>query len=368
MANAVVASKQVLNTSFLSTDTVKNIAISSVDTTKSIIVASFITSAGTNDPEDLFITFRFTSATNVRVERGGTPNQVLVDVHLEVLEFSSGVSVQHVFHNPGGSASSNVAISSVDTSKTFVMGSTQTTETAWDNTVDAVYNLTSSTNVNIEFAAAPPADCDIALQVVTIDTASVQKIVHDSNAAVTSENIVISAVDPDKTFLTASRRRLAGSTDLPGNEIKAIVLTGSTTINMSSYATQSNSRRYVIYIVEIDTPGFTCQTGNITVGAGTDFVDQAISSVIQTKSIVGNFTGSPYSIMGIDDPVTDARYHAYTWEFINDTTIRCERESSATADNTAVVYQALAFQDSPSVSSSANFFPFFQPFQMQRKA
>lgn len=142
-----------------------NITISSVDITKSIPIVTV--RAGANNTEYLFVKAELTSSTNLRLTRDSAIVGTTI-VEWQVVELSSISNLQKLTGSIDitTTAFKDISISSVDLSKAFVIGTTQSDV---GNVYGGffTYQLTTSTNVRIStYTTISPATASYVIYVI----------------------------------------------------------------------------------------------------------------------------------------------------------------------------------------------------------
>jgi hypothetical protein len=150
--------------------------ITAVDLSKSILYFNLYNSTG--NPNQGLFRGSISSTTQLLFQAGNSFDATeYAYIRYWVVEFSSGVTVQRGLVNNIYSVAQSVSITSVNTSKTFVLNYFKSVRTSISDRQWVVSDLTSSTNVDFYNGFAGPAEAtDDAYQVVEYDTATVQKV------------------------------------------------------------------------------------------------------------------------------------------------------------------------------------------------
>lgn len=223
----------------------------------------------TSDPTNR-VTCELTNATTVTVRAGATNVDNVVQWY--VVEFGSGMTVQRGLTtlcagNGAACRTVNVPLSTVDTTKTFVLVTERITESAQDNderwTVQA--RLTSATNLELARGQGGTA-LSVAWQVIEMNDASVQSGLTSIVDGVSSNTAGITAVDPTKSFLVFSRRAASNVAGVEGRYQVRGELTNGTTL---TFTRARNQRQIDIawFVVTLN-DGTTVQRGTAAVVAG----------------------------------------------------------------------------------------------------
>jgi len=236
----------------------------------------------TSDPTDR-VTCELTNATTVTVR--ASTNNVDNVVQWYVVEFGSGMTVQRGLTtlcagNGAPCRTVNVPLSTVDTTKTFVLVTERIAESAQDNderwTVRA--RLTSATNLELARNEAGVA-LPVAWQVIQMDDAVVQSnLVTIANGSLSNTATIPTAVDPTKSFLVFSRR---AASNMAGNEGRYQVrgeLTNGTTLTFTRAGTQ-RAVDISWFVVSLN-DGTSVQRGVATAAGGTNTQNVALAPAV----------------------------------------------------------------------------------------
>jgi len=123
---------------------IEDFSISDINLNNTFIAGSWVT-AGTGMSS--YVSFRFTSATNLRIQVGGSgPNNVR---WVAFIVSHPDVECQHMSHTLSTSQSASVAINSVDVNKAWVVSTTYGESTDTSNDGSATAQIASSTAVDV---------------------------------------------------------------------------------------------------------------------------------------------------------------------------------------------------------------------------
>lgn len=291
------------------------ITISAVDTTKAFVKISW--RIDNNEPQYYLVSAQLENSTTVRIQRyssGGNP----VNLRWQVVEFSSGVTVQRG-SRVLNSATENVTISAVDTSKSFPILTLRNIGIIYspDDGVEAY--ISSSTNLQLS-AGVAGAWVTMEWQVVEYDTASVQVV----QQAVSSQNVNvgISSVNLDQTFLIGTWSPSTGLNPL-ANLWPNWKLTSSTNLNFYRYSTGTSTINCTVYIVTI--PGeISVQRVNVTVPNGNFYHEETITEVDMDRTLlIGATNGCALTAANTSDD--SAAVTAFAFGYISSTIARVTR-------------------------------------------
>ncbi|MBE7439779.1 MAG: hypothetical protein HS115_15080 [Spirochaetales bacterium] len=175
-----------------------DVAITAVNLSRSFALCYFMT--GSSNPQTV-PTCQLTSTTNLQIRTGAALSATTVSWY--VVQFASGAAVQRNSLNmASGDSTSNVTITSVDTTKAFVIVYARMNDSSVGNderrTVKA--RLTSSTNLEISRRESGSA-IDIEWQVVELDGASVKAGQATIGSGASSVIAPVAPVNAGSSFL-----------------------------------------------------------------------------------------------------------------------------------------------------------------------
>jgi len=254
------------------------VTISTVDPLKSILFYSCRRNDVTGAQGTRLVGV-LTDSTTITFYKDDTSHDITVEWQL--LEFSSGVVVQHGT-TTADSSDINITISSVTLANSFVLCDGYWNDATFTRSVEKVNAaLTSPTNLNIERGASISGQRAV-YQVVQIDNASVQTDVK--NFTLVTDTVTITSVDTSKTFV------FTGATDDTGNNVRkiddwgvSVDLTASDTLTFRHY---NNGRSYNCrwYVVTLSDDGFAVQRNNHTFSS-TNAENITLNSLLQNYSV-----------------------------------------------------------------------------------
>jgi hypothetical protein len=265
------------------------------DTTKTFMV--FQATSSDNTVNSSNVRCFIASTVTITCERNSTTGTVNIRWHTS--EFTSGVKVQHLQPLSCAGTTTNVTITSVDTSKTFLLYSYESDGTTQDGNDFRAIRLTNSTNVEIVFSSGSCGVVEQALQVVEYSGASVTRGLTGAMAASSTTLSVssLSSVNTSKTMLIYSYRTAASANpdmceDMIRGEITtATSLTFSRGDGAAGCATQAID---AIAWERIEfTDGSTVQQVTATMSSGTGTANVSINAVDTSKTIV--FAGGQWT-------------------------------------------------------------------------
>jgi hypothetical protein len=198
------------------------------------------------DRPGLMPTCELTSSTTVLITYYDTASTI--NVRWQVVEFANGVAVQRGLQTlAAGVGSANVAISSVDTARSFVLVTSRANLIGgvWDGPGDELRTvrarLTSATNLELSRNASAGAAVDVAWQVVQMDEATVQSNLTTIGAGSTSATATLPvAVNPNATFLVFNARAASGAAGNEGDWMARGTLTDATTLTFRRQGSGTN--------------------------------------------------------------------------------------------------------------------------------
>ncbi|MBD3239495.1 MAG: hypothetical protein GF331_02845, partial [Chitinivibrionales bacterium] len=219
------------------------VTISSVVKTQSFLLFSV---AAAGNPSDFNVGGEITDATTLTFERFGTSGDVSIE--WQVLEFSSGVTVQHgrlQRHGTGLAGDTTVPISSVDLGRSFATVTMSNSGSSLNNNEDATADITHADSLRIALSGGPD-EADFFWQVVQFDGATVQKLTPSMGTAdLTTTATLGTAVDPSRSMLIGNFR---GPGAWAPSERPRAELTDGNTVTLTRDAGGSTAD-FVLYVV-----------------------------------------------------------------------------------------------------------------------
>lgn len=275
-----------------------------------------------DDPNDININIGFngTSKSEIRIERNSVSHNTEVYIEWQVIEYDSGVTVQH--GTSTGTTSEDITISSVTLSQSW-------SRVSWLNVGsdygydDYMYSwLTSTTNLHLESGSGQVSP-ERRWQVVDYDNCDVQQVSGTLAYSDTQSNETITSVDLTKTLLRAECIGDYNPDDFNG--IPNYLLTSATNARVIRQDDNQAPQYYYIYVIEFS-DDVSVQRGSETFSAGQENKGLTISTVNTDLTIVeggGNHRGAFHRN---DDTVTEANRVFFTLEIEDSTTLRARRE------------------------------------------
>jgi hypothetical protein len=148
-AGATIASIQ--SVSLTGSAATRSSAITTVDLTKSIIISNGNTTSGSNlEDTEVQRMVSFASGTSLQ-DQGSTSGNASITSNYMIVEFSTGISSLQTFTvtlSTATSATTNQAVTAVDTSKSILIYTGVHSTVATLGSISAALELTSSTNVS----------------------------------------------------------------------------------------------------------------------------------------------------------------------------------------------------------------------------
>ena len=193
---------------------------------KSFLV--FGISGSNNAPNNIQVSGQLTNSTTVTFRRIGSAGSITV--HWYVAEFLSGVNVQRGTQQLPGAANpadTDVAISTVDLTKSFPLISFRTDGTGYDSNDSIRAKLTTTTNLRL-FAQDAGLTAFVEWQVVEYVDANVQTgDVHFNSGDTSQPASLAPAVITAKSWLVFSHESVTGPPDIGRTLVRGVVTDGS---------------------------------------------------------------------------------------------------------------------------------------------
>lgn len=280
----------------------ETVTISAVDTTRSFLTFS-VRSTG-NEPEDSRVLGSLASSTTLAFQRvGDNPSPPTITIAWSVVSYACGVTVQRgTAAAQNGTTTIDVPISAVDTSASFVLGTSVPDATALTYGGDdlVVYELTSSTNLRISTdTEAAVGAAAFGWQVITFDDPGdidVQIVSATLGVGTGTTTVGLSSpVDLASTFILASPFAFPGGTEMGERTVRARLLDASTVEVYRSVTTESIAAR--IQVVTLN-EGTTVQRGLVTMSPGTSVGTASLSPVDASRSTAFTTVMEPGSLSG----------------------------------------------------------------------
>ena len=327
---AVLKSVQRGTATFASGANTTTITINLVDTSKTIVWGGISWGGGRFASSNANATrfgFQLVNPLTLNLQRLGAPAQATV-AEWYVAEFSKGVLVQRgraAF--AAGTATLNVTISAIDTTKTFVLVSSainsasQTNDERW--TIRA--RLTSNTNLELSRNETGTV-VDAYWQVIQIDSAVVQRGLTTIGAGASSATVAISSVDTTKSFLVLSARAAAAVSGVESRYMVRGRITSPIQLTFDRIDT-TISVQIAWEVVSLN-DGSLVRSGSVVVPAANPSQSAIFPSVDTTRSIslISLSGGAGTATANLDET-------AFTHRLTSDTSLTFTRAGTGTAAN-----------------------------------
>ena len=292
--------------------------IAAVDPTRAFL--TFTVRGSDNSPDDLLVTGELTNATTVTFAREGVTGTM--NVEWSVVEFVSGVTVQRGSATLS-STTTNVPISSVDLSRSFVLTNSRVTGGTFGASDFPRAALTSSTNLRISIPSS--AGNVVKWQVIQYDDASVQRGTTSFASGDSSKTATVSAVDTSKAWLVYSNSTAAGTANNIGQKLIRGRVTNGTTLTFDRSST-GQTLDLAWELVEF-TDTTSVQHASVAFASSQTLQDVTITAVDPTRSIaVGGTTlyGGRSSYTADDNPGVGW----FTTTLTSSTNLRVQRDTA----------------------------------------
>lgn len=279
----------------------KTVTISAVDTTKSFLTFT-VRSAG-NEPEDSRVLGSLASSTTLTFQRNGdNASPPTITIEWSVVTYSCGVSVQRGTVAQNGTTTIDVPITAVDTTASFVLGTSvpDTTALTYGGNDLVAYELTSSTNLRISTdTEATLGAASFGWQVITFSDPGdidVQTVSATLGAGTGTTTVALSSpVDLASTFILASPYANPAGTEMGERTIRARLVDASTVEVYRAVTTESIVAR--IQVVTLN-DGTLVQRGLVTMSPGTSVATASLSPVDTSRSTAFTTVMEPGSLSG----------------------------------------------------------------------
>jgi hypothetical protein len=273
MASLVLKQIEKNTVSFAATDVTKTITLATplTDATKTMLFWN--ASINSANSIDFNVLGRVVNSTTIQFERAATPNAAAT-VYYEVSEFLQGITVQHLNFQQA-LPTTQTTISTRNLAKTFAMicnkgsGSGLGTDDLFHASFRDSTTLTTS-------GAATQASAVVAVQVVQIDDATVQKFAGTFGTGATKA-VTLTTIDPTKTFWVFGNQSVTSPFTMDNAMYLSYTDTTTLTFNRKKAASAMDAS-YVGYAVSLPT-GVTVQNINTVIAASGTTVTPTFSSV-----------------------------------------------------------------------------------------
>lgn len=257
---------------FTTTDETKTVTLTNTltDTTKTILL--FTASSASGAPEDYDILGRVLSTTQIQFERTVGPTTDCI-VEYQVIEFVQGITVQHKYFTQTA-ATTDTAISTVTLSKAFPILSMNQSGTTFGANDIMTADITTTTN--LQTFSGSYTSCPVAVQIVEIDDATVQRISGTYGTGTTADVGISTIVESDTFWLFT----MSTTSSFFFENIPYLSFVNTTTLRFTRYDTTGINFNYIVYVVSIANGGITVQNIATTITSGNTSVSPSISNVV----------------------------------------------------------------------------------------
>ena len=334
-------------------------SISTVDTSKSFVVFSSKGDPGSQTTGGkLSVCGYFSSTTQLTFERNNSGGDTDITIKWYVVSFASGVAVQHGSTSDVRNNTSDVTISSVTTSQSFVVVSTMGSY-GWDygGAQFVRGNIQSSTALRLRARGTTSAGNTCKWQVVDYTGASVQLLTGVHSAGTTSGTVSISSITLSNSFIVGNAGHNTSDTGSP--EFEPIWrLASSSTIGWERQNSYED-RSYVYQVVSIANE-ISVQRGDETLtGTSTSFSDTLTS--VDTAKVFPLVNGPNGHVARRTGSTGNFDSGAFTFEIniASSTSLAGSRAYGATNYDAKLYWEVVEFVSStvsPSSISSAEAF------------
>jgi hypothetical protein len=328
--------------SFASTDVTKTVTLATpltTDTSKTMLLFSVKTN--TAAPISFLVRGTIVSITQIEFNRASTP-AADCDVEYEVIEFKQGIYVQHISGISMVSTTVNTTISSVDTTKSFVITSNMNTGSTWGSD-DFVYgDLTTSTNLALVIDSTASAD-RVDVQVVQIDDAVVQKIT-DTFGTGDTKDITVTTITEDKTFWFFG---VTSNATTYMKDVPYLSYVNSTTLRFTRANAAGIDFTIKLFVVSL-TKGIIVQNIITTIASSDSTVSPTIPTAIEVPNTSLNISGVNQRFATSNTTSDNAAYSSFALSALSATQFTATRAAAASLAATTNV-QVLEFSTATTI-------------------
>lgn len=315
--------------SFATTDVTQTVTLARTlnDTSKTILFCS--ARVASNSPVNYNILGRVLSTTQIQFERAATPGVAAV-VNYEVAEFVQGISVQH-FYFTQTSTTVNTTITAVTLANSFAIITNKGAGSGWGTDDAFTANLTTTTNLQT-VGTATQASAVVAVQVIQIDDASVQKF-SDTYGTGATKDITVTSITENQTFWVFGLNYTASPTTM--DQVPYLSYVNSTTLRFTRVSAAGPNFPIILYVVSIS-PGVTVQNIATTIASSGSSVSPTITSV--NPDLTDLLVNGIYQKFGSSNVADDdAGYNAITVSGLTSTAFTATRASTPAVSMTSNV-------------------------------
>ncbi len=273
------------------------------------------------------VRIRLTSTTNITIDR--QDGNGIIDLRVFTVEFDTGVDVQHGTVTLTSGTSIDQSITSIDTSKSFIIMSHKlsTAESDWNGSSLPSARFLSGVSLRFEVGESATQSLHIAYQVVQItELGSVQSGTTIITSSQTSNSATITSIDTAKSFMVCSYH-------FNNNGVKLFQNQGTVQGKFDSSTSISFSRGVAQGTIMIFWFVIQMNDGTKTQQVVSNFSDQQFDKNVGINSVATNRSCvfSPvkgFSAKNLSTDTDDNWGRGFTtFEFVNSTTVKCKRGS-----------------------------------------
>ena len=297
------------------------------DTTNAIIL--FTVESTASNAKEYNVAGRIISTTQIEFNRLAATLLTTPTVEWQVIEFTQGITVQHIYQTLTA-LSTDIAITAVDLAKTFPIVTVARLANPYGADDNILTEITTTTNVNC--IAVNTTEVGVAIQIVQIDDASVQKFATTYGTGATKD-ITVTTITENKTFWLFT----LGTTDVAFNPDNFMYLSyvNSTTIRFTRTDSSGINFDLVVYVVSLSS-GITVQNIATTIASSGSSVSPTISTVTVANTAL-LLNGLTQRHASANTTTSDAGTTAFGLASLTTTAFTATRaESPATAATTNV--------------------------------
>ncbi|MDX2215533.1 MAG: phage tail protein [Oculatellaceae cyanobacterium bins.114] len=249
-----------------------------LDTSKAFIVA--MAEPGNASPEFGSFTYQILSTTQIRFQRFTATSAPVQNIRWYVAEFSSGITVQRGSLTTS-STPITATITAVDLSKSFIIGSTRSSGSGYnqDDFVELDFQSSTLLRARVNTTATQIAT---EWQVIEYADCSVQSGRVTSWTTAQTPPVTIASVDTSKTLLLFSYQQNGATASGIGQKLVRGAIASSTTLIFDRDATGSTVELSWFAITFTDA---TVQRGSTTFGVSDTSLPATITDVDTSRSI-----------------------------------------------------------------------------------
>lgn len=306
------------STDMTGTQTTQTVTIDTLQSTSKAILL-FSVKCATGNANDYDVLGRIISTTQIQFERMATPAADCTITYW-VIEFASGINVQHLYISQT-TATVNTTITAVTLSKAFpILSMAQTGGTFGANDIGTA-EITTTTNLATYMGSV--STCPIAVQVVEIDDATVDKYTGSYGTTDVCD-VTVTSMTENKTFWLFT---LSATGSFAFTGVPYLYRYAATTLRFLRYGTSgAYDFGYVLYVVAMS-QNITVQNVTATIASGASSTTPAITSVTTGNSAL--LDNSLHQRMSLSNTTDDnsANNHV-TLSFVTSTSIGVSRSGT----------------------------------------